>query len=104
VPTDLPWAASAALGMAATDLAVLRRWHDLYGAELAAATPSALELWVERPPGDRTEAKVLAREHLAYCPAVLDEPAVARASRAGTHPLEAIAATRLGARVWRFVF
>jgi hypothetical protein len=111
VPTELPWAVPAILGLgggadlepdAEHHVAVLRRWHTLHGAELAWAGAGALQLHVERPPATLLEAKVLAREQLAYCAGILAEPAIARAARAGAHPLEAIAASRLGATLWTF--
>jgi hypothetical protein len=100
VPTDVPWAAGAILGLETYHVCVHRRWYELYGAELCWAGAGAVELTVARPPETLVEAMVLAREHLAYSPGVLAEPTVARAVRAGAHPLEAIAAARVGLGFW----
>jgi hypothetical protein len=52
---------------APTHEAVLRRWHDRYGAELVCLTRTGLELGLTRPPGTRPEALALAWDYAAYC-------------------------------------
>ncbi|MFG2003068.1 DUF4253 domain-containing protein [Spirillospora sp. NPDC048911] len=47
--------------------AVLRHWHEHYGAELVCLERSALELLLSRPPQTRAEALAFAWEYTAYC-------------------------------------
>jgi uncharacterized protein DUF4253 len=56
----------------AEHVAVLKRWHDQYGAEVVCLWRDAIELHVERLPRDRKEALKLAWEHLAYCDHITD--------------------------------
>ena len=51
---------------------VLRSWEDRFGAYVVAVGFATLDLVVTRPPGDAREALVLAQEHYAFCPDVLD--------------------------------
>ncbi len=48
-------------------VAIHKRWHERYGAELVAMTEDSLELFVARPPQDPAAALELAWEHHAYC-------------------------------------
>lgn len=48
-------------------IAALRRWQEVYGAELVALTENTIALRVARRPQSRDEALVLAREQLLYC-------------------------------------
>jgi hypothetical protein len=48
-------------------VAIHKRWHERYGAELVAMTQDALELFVPRPPQDPGAAMQVAWEHFAYC-------------------------------------
>jgi hypothetical protein len=50
----------------AAHLAILRYWHDRYGAELVALTRATAEFSVARPPGTRTDALALAWEFMIY--------------------------------------
>src|SRR5207248_795304 len=53
---------------AADHSAVLRTWHERYGAELYYFGDTAIELVVSQPPLDPSEAARLAVEQYAYCP------------------------------------
>ncbi|WP_079049551.1 DUF4253 domain-containing protein [Streptomyces torulosus] len=48
--------------------AVLREWHDRYGAEICYLDTDAVLLSVERPPSDPYERARVAIEQYAYCP------------------------------------
>lgn len=73
-------------------VALLARWRDRFGAELVAIGSDTIELRVARPPADRESALALAREHVAYAPALLD----------GGRSLRDLAAAMIGAPVWTF--
>ncbi|MDQ3930735.1 MAG: DUF4253 domain-containing protein, partial [Chloroflexota bacterium] len=74
-------------------VAVLKRWHELYGAQVVGLTHEVLELGVTRPPKDRTAALIVALEQYAYCYDIVDQ---------GTESIAALAATLLDASVWYF--
>jgi hypothetical protein len=48
-------------------VALLRKWHRDYGAELVACTIDTLDIRVTRKPTTRQEALILAREQLKFC-------------------------------------
>jgi uncharacterized protein DUF4253 len=54
-------------------VAILKHWHERYGAEVVALAPGTIDLRPQRRPRDLAEAFALAWEHLAYCDDV--EPA-----------------------------
>ena len=76
VPVEKSWHVPAVFGWSGamnSDIdgdvhsAVLRSWHERFGAELAALTgESELELVVDRPPTDPDVALAVAKEHTAY--------------------------------------
>ncbi len=76
VPVEASWQVPAVFGWSGAmnsdidgDLhsAILRSWHERFGAELAALTSeSELELVVDRPPTDPDVALAVAVEHTAY--------------------------------------
>lgn len=47
-------------------VAMIRRWHEKYGAQLIGLTHDIMTFHVARPPQSREEAVPLAREHLYY--------------------------------------
>jgi hypothetical protein len=77
----------------AVHVALFRRWHARFGAEVYGLSGSVAELLVSRPPTDREAALALAEEHGAYAYDLVAQ---------GTESIEALAATRLGARSWYF--
>jgi hypothetical protein len=74
-------------------VALLKHWHEQFGAEVVGATHDTLELAVARPPQDRAAALVLAKQHYDYCCDVVDQ---------GVDSIEALAAGLLGGSVWYF--
>jgi hypothetical protein len=77
----------------AVHVAVLARWRKRWDAEVVSIGEDAIELWIGRPPADRESAIAVAREHVAYAPALLE---------GGTRTIAELAAERVGARVWAF--
>lgn len=74
-------------------VAMLRYWHEKYGAELITLTNDVLECTVSRPPVDAAEAMLLAKEQFVYCPDVVYQ---------GTQTLAALAASLLHGKTWFF--
>lgn len=76
VPTPRAWEAPAYLRVGdwnacpppAVHVALLKHWHDAYGAHLLGLGSDIVEVWVERPPTDPEVLRRLADEHEAYCP------------------------------------
>ena len=77
----------------AVHVAMLRRWHERWGAELVALSRDRLEVAVARGPRTRPEALALAREQFLYC----EELVLAEHGS-----LRALAAALLASRVWSF--
>lgn len=77
-------------------VAVLKYWHDRYGANLFAQGGDILECTVERPPTTREEALNLAREQMLYSPGSLCEFAGCENS------IQNLAAALLNSRHWLF--
>lgn len=74
-------------------VAMLRRWHERFGAELVGLSRDRLEVSVARLPRTRSEALALAREHFLYC----EELVLAEHGS-----LRSLAAALLVSRVWSF--
>lgn len=77
-------------------VAVLRHWHERYGADLIGIGGDIIECTVANPPATREQALQLAREHLVYAPGSFSE----FSGRASTVP--EIAASLLESRHWVF--
>jgi len=81
VPTPNSYEALAHIGFGgwndcpydAEHVAVLRYWHERYGADLFAMGGDIIECVVERPPTTREAALNLAREQLLYAPGSLGD-------------------------------
>ncbi|GAA2699471.1 DUF4253 domain-containing protein [Actinoplanes palleronii] len=73
--------------------AVLRSWEDRFGARLIALGFDTMILSVAAPPRDRDHARLVAAEHLAFCPDTITQ---------GTESLEDYAAELVGAEQWEF--
>lgn len=101
VPTVQPWRVPAYLGLGGWNdcpdtpehCAVLRHWHERYGAEIAAVGDDVIELSVTRPPLTREAALALAREQYEYCADIVDQ---------GCETYAGLAATLLRGRIWFF--
>jgi hypothetical protein len=74
-------------------VAMLRSWHERYGAELVSMGADTVELRVKQRPGTRDEALALAREHYAYCNDTVDQ---------GTNDLATLAAILMVSDWWFF--
>jgi hypothetical protein len=102
VPVQQPWQIPAVLNYGgwnelmrpADNAAVLRYWHQRYGAVLLGLGYPNTEMLVDRPPGTRHEVLQLAYEHAIYDP---DWPAVINREH-----LVDLAATLLDFQVWHF--
>jgi hypothetical protein len=101
VPTQAPWEVPAFLHTGgwnecpspAEQCAIMKYWHEQYGAVVVAATSSVIEMQGARPPKDRDVALALAREQYEYCPDIVDQ---------GTRTVARLAASLLGGSAWFF--
>lgn len=81
IPTPRPWEIPAytlyggwnACPTSEQMVAVARRWHEKYGADICALGDGALEFRVERPPADLREALALIREQMLFCDEGMDD-------------------------------
>jgi hypothetical protein len=83
LPTPSPWEALAYLNFYGTSdfgsehyIALGRRWHERFGAELYAHFGTMLECFVTRPPSSLDAAWALAREHELVAPCTLALPGI----------------------------
>lgn len=74
-------------------VALHRRWHTKWGAEIACMSGDVVECVVARPPATREEAMKLAREQFVYCPDIVHQ---------GVQSLEALASLLQGGKTWYF--
>jgi hypothetical protein len=103
VPTAFSWEAVAYIGFGGWNdcpydeehVAILRYWHDRYGAHLLAQGGDMLECTVDRPPTTKEAALNLAREQLIYAVGTLGEFGIGNS----VHDL---AAALLNSRHWVF--
>ncbi|HZN72913.1 MAG TPA: DUF4253 domain-containing protein [Micromonosporaceae bacterium] len=94
VPGLTGWASDGSWHVTPADaVAILRHWHDRYGAELVAMWPGVQELAVSRPPVDPAAAMAVARQQYAYCPDVISQ---------GAGSLADLMAIQVRARRWFF--
>jgi uncharacterized protein DUF4253 len=101
VPADDSAAAVAALHWGcwnddpcpAEHVAILRDWHERYGADVLAMTEDILELRVTRPVGDPDAAVELAKRQYLYDYDIVDH---------GTGSIEGLASLLLEAPGWQF--
>jgi hypothetical protein len=93
VPGLVAWTGAANHRLTGADhVAVLRRWHDRWGAELVGLAQSELEVVVSRPPQDEADVMAVAAEQYRYCPdAVEDDGAI-----------EVFAARQVRGQTWHF--
>jgi hypothetical protein len=78
---------------AATQVAVVKYWHERHGARLRAFSNDVMELEVDRPPQDPEASLALATEQYAFCPDVVDQ---------GMQALRPLAAWLRDKRYWYF--
>jgi len=101
VPTRIGWQVPAFLRFGAWNdcpppevhVALMKRWYELYGAEVVGITHDTVEMRVSRPPGDRDTALQLAQEQYTYCSDIVDQ---------GVQTMDALASLLLNGSVWYF--
>jgi hypothetical protein len=72
---------------------LMKRWHELYGAEVVGITHDVVEMRVAKPPLNRDNALSLAQEQYLYCNDIVDQ---------GTQTLSILVATLVEGSVWYF--
>lgn len=72
---------------------LMKRWHDLYGAEVVGITHDVVEMRVNKPPLNRDDALSLAKEQYLYCNDIVDQC---------TQTLSVLVATLVEGSVWYF--
>lgn len=93
IPAYLRWGGWNENPPAEYHVAALRRWRDLYGAELIGLSFDTMNLRVTRRPKDRDEALALAKEQYIYCADIIDQ---------GTETYSNLAATLMNSDWWFF--
>lgn len=94
VPGLLSWQGAVNDDVDGADhVAILKRWHDLHGAQLVTLSFDTLELLVPSPPMDPRAAAEAAVEHYSYCPDGVDQ---------GVGSLSALAAGQVRSPSWYF--
>lgn len=101
VPTRHAWQVPAYLRLggwndcpeAPIHVALHKRWHIRYGAEIACVTSDVVECSVGRPPTTREDALALAREQYLYCPDIVNQ---------GVESIENLAALLMRSKSWYF--
>ena len=74
-------------------VALMKRWHERYGAEVVGMSHDVVEMQVARPPTDPAGALALAWEQYFYCDDIVSQ---------GTETVQNLAAGLLNGRVWYF--
>lgn len=101
VPTERPWEVPAFLAVGNWNecppteehVALMRHWHEQFGAEVVGISGDVVEMLVSRPPADRASALRLAHEQFMYCSDIVTQ---------GTESVTNLAATLLNGRTWYF--
>lgn len=101
VPTPRSWEVPAYLSFGGWNecpapeehVALLRYWHENYGADVITLCGDMLECTVRRPPADRDQALALAWEQYIYCSDIVAQ---------GTETLSALAAALCDGKTWFF--
>jgi hypothetical protein len=73
--------------------AMLKHWHEKYGAEVVSMTHDVIETRVARPPKTRAAALALAKQQYAYCSDIVSQ---------GVETLSRLAACLLNGHAWYF--
>ena len=92
-PAYLRYGSWNAYPPAAHHVAILRSWHERFGADPLAMTRDMVVLRVERPVRTREEAMTVALEMFAYCPDMIWQ---------GAGTVENLAASVIDAETWVF--
>lgn len=73
--------------------ALMKCWHQDWGAEVVGITRDIVEMRVSQPPQNKANALILAKQQYLYCQDIVDQ---------GTKTLESLAAVLLGSTAWYF--
>ncbi|EEF62641.1 DUF4253 domain-containing protein [Pedosphaera parvula] len=101
VPASRNWEVPAYIGMGnwnacpepAEHVAMAKRWHERYGAEIVSITRDVIEFVVAKPPNTKESAIDLAKEQHLYCSDIVDQ---------GCGSISNLAATLLNSKYWYF--
>lgn len=93
VPAYLKWGGWNECPSPEMHVAVLRRWHAQYGAELIGISNDVLNLRATRRPATRADALMLAEEQTYYCIDIVDQ---------GVGSVSALAAGLMASDWWYF--
>jgi hypothetical protein len=77
----------------ALHVAMLKHWHDRFGADLVGLGRDVIELSVSRPPTDPAEVLAVAEQQYWYCPDVVDQ---------GVGTLDGLMEAQVRGRGWYF--
>jgi hypothetical protein len=84
LPTNISWYTPAYIPFGDRDqcpvayihVALAKRWHDQFGAEIVAITSYTIQFKVAKPPTSRDACEQLAWEHILYAPECLGEDTI----------------------------
>ncbi len=101
IPTVISWQVFAfikfgnwnACPRPAEHIAIAKKWHQQYGAEVVGISNDVVEMSVTKPPLDRDAAFALAQQQYIYCEDIVSQ---------GTGTLLTLASTLLASKVWYF--
>ena len=101
IPTQTCWHIPAYLNFGAWNdcphpeehVCLMKRWHELYGAEVVGITHDVVEMYINKPPLTKEDAIALAKEQYLYCSDIVDQ---------GTQTLSALAGNLLNGSAWFF--
>jgi len=101
IPTERSWEVPAFLNFGGFNdcpspsehIAVMKRWKQLFGAEVVGISHDVVEMRVTKPPTDRESALELAREQYAYCIDIVEQ---------GTQTQSKLAASLINGSAWYF--
>ncbi len=93
VPAYLEWGGWNECPDPVEHVAVLKLWHEQYGAALVGLSSDTLELEVSKQPASRDEAIALATRQYAYCPDIVEQ---------GVGTIEELAAGLMVTKTWFF--
>ncbi len=101
IPTQICWQIPAYLNLGGWNscpipeehICLMKRWYEIYGAEVVGINHDTIEMRVTKPPLDEKTAMSLAKEQYLYCNDIVDQ---------GTQTLSALASTLIEGSVWYF--
>lgn len=93
VPAYLQWGGWNACPPPEYHVAILRSWHERFGAELAGLSGDVLDLQIAKPLRGKEEAMTVAKEQYIYCADIVDQ---------GTNDISTLAATLIEQSWWSF--